>query len=469
MVERRNQMKRQKLISLNPHDQSVVGETEISTPSDIDHAVQKAKRVFPEWKRIPLPKRAVYLKKFSTLLTQNKEELAILITKEMGKPIRQSRDEVTAEIGFVEWYAQHAEKALGERVVKETDTHVYKLWYEPYGVCASITPWNFPITMASSAIVQQILAGNTIVLKPSEYTPLSQKRFVELLIETGLPEGVVSCLFGDGIEGKRLVESDVDLIWFTGSTAVGQAIYQTCAKKFIKCILELGGSSPGIVFADCDMEKTVEELYIARFLNCGQVCNAVKRLFVEQSVFDDVVQKLSQKVETVTLGDPLSDTTDIGPLVSKAQLLTLESQVEDAIKKGATVVTGGKRLQGKKLSQGFYYVPTLLTNVTPDMRVMREETFGPVLPLIPFTSEKEVIELANQTKYGLSAEVYTTDYQKAERLAHHLEAGIIGINTDNYYVPFCPAGGYKKSGMGREYGIEGFRELAQIKYICIAK
>lgn len=462
-------MKTQKLISHNPHDQSVVGEVNVSTKTDVENIVKKAKQAFSHWKQTPIDKRAAYLAKFHTLLSRNKEGIALLMTQEMGKPINQSRNEITAELGFIEWYVQNAYEALGEKVIKKTETNTYKLRYEPYGVCASITPWNFPVTMASSGMCQQILAGNVVILKPSEYTPLTQKRFVELLNQIGLPQGVVTCLFGDGTVGKQLIDSDIDLVWFTGSTSVGQEINQKCAKKFIKCILELGGSSPGIVFADCDIDKTVEELYIARFLNCGQVCNAVKRLFVEQSIFQQIVQRLTRKLESVQLGDPLKSATDIGPLVSKEQRQTLESQVTDAIQKGAKIVIGGERPRGKEFSRGFYYSPTILTNVTPEMQIYKEETFGPVLPIMPFTTESEVVKLANQTEYGLSAEIYTTDRQKAENVAHQLEAGIIGINTDNYYVPFCPSGGYKKSGLGREYGVEGFRELTQIKYICISK
>lgn len=456
------------LLSYNPHDQSVVGETPQSTPKDIENAVNKAKKAFLTWRKTPISKRTAYFKKFRSLLVDHKEELATLITKEMGKPIKQARDEVDFELGFIDWYIENAQKTLSDQVIKETDQAVYKIVYEPWGVCASIAPWNFPISMASSGISQHVLAGNCVIFKPSEYTTLTQKWFIELLQGTGIPDGVVQGVYGDGEVGKMLADSNIDLIWFTGSTAVGQEIYAKAGRKFIKAVMEMGGSSPGIVFADCDLDKSLEQLYWARFLCNGQICSAIKRLLVENSIFNTIVNRLKQRLAKTTIGNPMTE-VDFGPLVSKEQLDTLIAQVEDAKKKGATVEIGGKQPEGKEFTKGNYYLPTILTNVTKDMRVYKEETFGPVLIVLPFSTEEEAIELANDTPYGLSAEVYTSEPTKAERVARELQSGMVGINTDSLYYPWCPIGGYKKSGMGREYGIEGFRELAQIKYVCIAK
>jgi succinate-semialdehyde dehydrogenase/glutarate-semialdehyde dehydrogenase len=292
--------------------------------------------------------------------------------------------------------------------------------------------------------------------------------FVDLFNETGLPVGVLQYVVGAGDVGKMLVDSDIDLLWFTGSTAVGQELYKKCAGKFIKCLLELGGSSPAVVFADCDFEKAVETVYMARFFNCGQVCSAVKRLFVEKQIYDKFTAGLVEKIKKVKVGNPM-DNTDIGPLVSKKQLEILSDQVEDARRKGARVETGGKKPEGKQLENGNYYLPTILTGVTKAMRVYREEVFGPVLPVIAFSSEKEAVDLANDTPYGLTAEIFTADPQKAARVASQIQAGGISVNMDVAYSPYCPIGGYKKSGIGREYGDEGFKELAQLKYICEAK
>lgn len=456
------------VVSLNPATGDIVGETTMSTKVDVAKAVEKAKKAFPEWKRTPVNKRTDYFRKFHQLLVKHKEELATLTTKEMGKPVKQARDEVDWELGFINWYIDNAETALAGQILKETTQAIYKISYEPWGVCASIAPWNFPVSMASSGICQQVLVGNCVIFKPSEYTTLTQKRFIDLLNETGIPKGVVQGVYGDGEVGKMLVAADIDLVWFTGSTVVGQEIYAKCGRKFIKGIMEMGGSSPGIVFTDCDLETTLEQLYWARFLCNGQVCSAIKRLFVEKSLLRTVVDRLKERLINTRVGDPLTD-VDFGPLVAKEQLDLLIAQVDDAKTQGATVEIGGNQPVGEKFNKGNYYLPTILTNVTHDMRVYQEETFGPVLAILPFETEEEAIELANDTPYGLSAEIYTTDLKKADRVARELQSGMIGINTDSLYWPWCPIGGYNKSGMGREYGIEGFRELAQIKYICVAK
>lgn len=458
-----------KLVSTNPANGEKVGEVMVSTKADVARAVASAKKAFPSWRRLSVGERVDYVKKFRKLLADHKEELALLTTKEMGKPIMQARDDVHWELEFIDWYIENAHTALKDVVIKEDKKTVYKMLHEPWGVCASIAPWNFPVSMASSGIMQQILAGNTVVFKPSEYTTLTQKRLVELLWKSGLPRGVVELVLGDGEVGKMLVDSDIDLLWFTGSTAVGQEIYAKCGKKFIKGVMELGGSSPAIVFADCDLERTLDTLYSARYFNCGQVCSAVKRLFVEQQIFPKIVEGLKKRIASKKLGDPMDEHTDIGPLVSKEQRDILIGQVEDAKKNGATVEIGGAKPKGKAFEKGNYYLPTIVTNVTKNMRVMTEEVFGPVLPIVPFKTEEEAIALANNHIYGLTAEVFTKDKKRAERVAGALESGVVGVNTDSFYEPFCPIGGYKKSGMGREYGIEGFRELTQIKYICVAK
>lgn len=456
------------LISYNPSTGEKVGETLVSTSQEVTDVVNKAHEAFKRWRLTSLDDRIGYFKKFRTLLADNKEELARLTTSEMGKPLTQARDDVEWELGFIDWYIDHTHEALDESVIRDDKTATYKLRYEPWGVCAAIAPWNFPVSMASSAISQQLLAGNTVVFKPSEYTTLTQKLFVELLWKSGIPDGVLGLVVGDGEVGRMLVDSNINLVWFTGSTTVGQEIYAKAGKKFIKGVMELGGSSPAIVFADCDLEYTLDQLYNARYYNCGQVCSAVKRLFVEESIYSQVVNGLKKRLRTKKVGDPTGD-SDIGPLVSKQQLATLISQVLDAVKKGAKVEIGGKELKGKEFEKGNYYLPTILTNVNPQMRVIKEEVFGPVLPVASFDTEEKAIRMANDHMYGLTAEVFTRDEKRANRVAAALQAGVVGINTDSFYVPFAPIGGYKKSGMGREYGIEGFRELTQIKYMCTKK
>ena len=304
----------QAIISINPANGEKVGETPVSSAKDVANAVAQAKKAFPAWRATSIRDRVSYIKKFRKLLLDHKEELANLTTQEMGKPIAQARDDVDFELGFIDWYIENAETALGETVIKEDKRAIYKVVYEPWGVCASIAPWNFPVSMASSGIMQQIIAGNTVVFKPTELTTLTQKRFVELLWKAGLPKGVVELVVGDGEVGKKLIDSDIDLVWFTGSTAVGQEIFAKCGKKFIKGVMELGGSSAAVVFADCDIENVLDQLYSARYFNCGQVCSAIKRLFVEQSFFSAVVDGLKKRIATKKVGNPM-DNVDTGPMV----------------------------------------------------------------------------------------------------------------------------------------------------------
>lgn len=457
-----------KLTSINPHDQSVVGELEVSSKKDILKAVERAKETFKIWKTFAVKNRAEYIKKYAQKLVVNKEKLATLITLEMGKPLKESISEIDDELNFVNYYAEMAPEYLSDEVVLVKDKENYRITYEPYGVCSCIAPWNFPLMMADSGILPALLSGNTVVFKPSEHCSLSQKMVFDLLNETGLPEGVINLIIGDGKVGKILVNSPIDLIWFTGSTKVGQEIFKKCGERFIKALLEMGGSSAGIVFADAEFSLTMDNLYSARFYNCGQVCSAIKRLFVEKSIYEKVVKSFVNKLKTVKIGNPMNN-PDIGPLVSQKQLQILKEQVEDAVKKGARVETGGKQPPAKELEKGNYFEPTILTNVNFKMKVLKEETFGPVLPIIPFENEEEVIRMANNTVYGLSSEIYTTDVGKGERVAKQLESGTVAINTDNYFKPQSPFGGYKKSGMGKEYGKLGLQEFSQVKILAVSK
>lgn len=457
-----------KLQSTNPHDQSVIGEVEVSSAEDVSRIVKKAKRAFNEWSLRSVEERASFIKTFRQLLVDHKKRIAELITKEMGKPLSQSLGEVEDELVFVDYYLTEGPKILAPEVVLENDNGIFTVTYEPYGVCACIAPWNFPLSMFNSGVLPALIAGNTVVFKPSEHTTFAQKYIGDLLLQTKLPSGVFNYVIGDGSVGKSLVDSEIDLVWFTGSTKVGQEIYSKCADKFIKCLLEMGGSSPAIVFADADVDAVVDILMDARFFNCGQVCSAIKRLFVEQPVFDQVVEKLVDKLKAVEIGDPMQN-FDLGPLVSIKQLENLITQVEDAVKKGAKLEIGGQRPVSPELAKGNYYEPTVLTNASLDMQVMAGETFGPVLPVMPFNTEDEAVALANQTPYGLTAEVYTGDKNKALRVARGLQAGTVAINTDSFFYPECPFGGYKMSGLGREYGHLGLQEFCQVKTLAVAK
>lgn len=457
-----------KLQSINPHDQSIVGELEISSVTEISKKLQMARSALVEWSAISVKERCNYVSKLVNKLQENREKLANLITLEMGKPLDQSLSEIDSELDFIRYYAENGPKNLSDETVIDKGNDFYRVTYEPYGVCVCICPWNFPLSMVTSGVLPAIIAGNTVVVKPSEYTSLSQKLVVDLINETGLPEGVVNLVIGGSEVGKALVDADIDLVWFTGSTKAGQDIYKKCGEKFIKSLLEMGGSSAGIVMADADIDNAVENLYWARFLNCGQVCTAVKRLFVEKPIFDKFMEKYVERMKSVTVGNPINK-VDIGPLINKKQLELIKEQMTDATNKGAVVKLGGKEPIADELKNGNYFEPTILTNVNKDMRVLTEETFGPVLPVVQFESEDEVVELANNTPYGLSAEIYTSNLEKGERIAKRIKSGTVAINTDNFFKPECPFGGYKKSGMGREYGKIGMQDFAQVKLIAIDK
>jgi len=315
-------------------------------------------------------------------------------------------------------------------------------------------------------VIPNLLAGNTVVFKISEECPLVGKLIEDTMLSHNLPEGVFSEVYGDGEVGLKLVQEDIDLIWFTGSTKVGQQLFKLAGEKFIKAILELGGSNPCIVFEDVDIEKIVDKIYAKRFKLCGQTCDALKRLIVHESIADKLIEALKQKIQSQKVGDPENPETDMGSLVAKRQLDLLKSQIKDAIDKGAKVVIGGNSPEGVN---GAFYLPTLLTNITKNMKVWNEEVFGPALPVITFRTEEEAISLANDTIYGLGSIVFTKDSGRAERIASKINSGTVEINDTLHWLSCNPFGGYKKSGMGREHGVVGFRELCQIKVISREK
>lgn len=455
------------LISTNPaRNYEPIGSVAISTLSEIKQKVAMAQKAKTSWKEFGVTKRIELLKPLLNEFMQRKEELALLITKEIGKPIAESLDDIAWDEDYFKSFLENGEKYLADQITFEDSKSIHKIIYEPIGVTAVITPWNFPFDIFLWAVIPNLIAGNTVVFKHSEECPLTGKFIEEIMNKSHLPKGVFSEVYGDGKVGEQLANQNVNLIWFTGSTKVGKRLYGIAGRKFIKAVLEMGGSNPAIVFPDVDVDEIIEKLYIKRFLNCGQVCDAVKRLIVHESIFDQVVKKLKAFVETKVVGDPQNKNADIGSLAAKRQLDLLETQVEDAIEKGAKIITGGKRPEKLK---GAYYLPTILTNVKRNMRVWKEEVFGPVLSIIPFKTEREAIELANNTDYGLGAQIYSKDKNRALEIASKINAGAIDINEGNHWIPCNPFGGYKNSGMGREHGEHGFRELTQLKIVALEK
>ncbi|MCK5061448.1 aldehyde dehydrogenase [Candidatus Parcubacteria bacterium] len=451
------------LISTNPAKGYVeVGRVPISSKEEIIATVKKAREALPAWRALSVKNRGEYFRKFLELYKNRVEELAELQTKEIGKPIIESLSECNSRAASLELNIERSIKVLESQVLDVYDTYQTELHFEPYGVVAAISPWNYPTSQFLIAVGQPLLAGNTMVFKHSEECPLTSQLFARLMKEAGFPKGVFACLYGDGAVGEVLIDQDIDLIMFTGSSQVGEMIYKKAAEKFIPAVLEMGGSSPAIVFDDVDLDETCLSVFNERFSNNGQICCALKRLIVHESIYDQVIEKLTKIIDAQIVGDPINEKTTIGSLSAKRQLATLEAQVEDARNKGAIIVTGGKRAEGL---DGAYYMPTLITNTTTDMKVVTEEVFGPVLPIITFKTEEEALRIAHDTPYGLSAFVYSKDLERTDRIAHALEAGQVSINGCSYFSTNAPFGGYKRSGIGRTKGDIGFLQVTKQKVI----
>lgn len=454
-------------ISTNPaRNYEEIGRVKTTTQADIVNMVAQAHDASLAWRNLGFAGRKPYFEKFITIYKTKIDEIAKLQTQEMGKPLASSRGEVASVVGWLENQLRIAPEFLAPEITDSYPTHEISLHREPYGVVGSVAPWNFPSFQFALATLQQLIAGNTVVFKHSEECVLTSKLLADIVAEAGFPKGVFTVIYGNGRVGQQLMETDIDLIYFTGSTKVGTMLYKLAADKFIPAVLEMGGSSPGIVLADADLATTCQSVFDERNGNCGQVCSALKRLFVHVSKYDQVLAGLKAIAQQQTLGDPMDAKTTMGPLVAKRQLERIEQQVEDARSKGATVVCGGKHPE--KL-HGAFYEPTILTNVTDSMAVMNEEVFGPVLPVIPFDTEAEAIQMANDTEYGLSAYVYSSDLSHAEQVAQTLEAGQVSINGASYFGHNAPFGGYKKSGIGRGDGKLGYHYVTQAKVIAKPK
>ncbi len=463
-------MKSQKIVSVNPgKNYEIIGEIPISTRAEINAKVQLARNAQKSWGSLDIQERIKILQKLYQAFATNENPIASLIAQEMGMPVSASKIvDIGSGLQYMKGYLDNAEKWLAPEITFENEKEIHYLSFEPKGVAGLSIPWNYPFCNFIWAAIQNLVVGNTIVFKHSEECALTGKLLEEITQSVGLPEGVFNEVYGDGSDvGEALMNADVDLIWFTGSTGVGKHLYQVAARKFIPALLELGGSAAGIVFEDADLKKAIESIYFNRYLNNGQQCDALKRLLVHRSLFGTVVESLKKLLSHKKIGDPESSDTDLGPLVSEKQLLTIEDQVADALKKGAKIITGGKRPAGVK---GAYYEPTILTNISFDMKVWKEEVFGPVLPIVPFDTQEEAIQRANESEYGLGGYIYTQNKDRAVRVAKLLQTGNINVNSANYVIAQDPFGGYKKSsGLGREHGKEGLRELCSLKLVAFEK
>lgn len=440
---------------------------------DAEAAIEAAKKSFYEeriWRDMSAPDRTSCLLKIAELIRKNADELAEVDAQNTGKPLREAQGDVSDAAECFQYYAGLTDKPLGSvySVGEEFGKMQTFTVYEPLGVCAQIAPWNYPILMAAWKLAPALAAGNSVVFKPSEHTPVSTVKLFRIFEQAGLPAGTANLVLGDGPGvGTVLAESkDVDMISFTGSTRTGQFIAKAATDNLKKVSLELGGKSPLIIFSDCHLEAAVEWALMGIFFNAGQVCASTSRLLVEESIKDQFVECLVKRAQALTIGHSM-DNPDIGAIITEAQMNKILAYIEAGKKEGAKLMCGGERYMKGKCASGFFITPAIFDNCTSDMKIVKEEIFGPVLSVLTFRTEKEAVALANDTEYGLAGGVITKDGSKALRVMRELRAGITWINCSQPAFCQAPWGGYKKSGIGRELGVNGLEEYQELKQVNI--
>ena len=434
-----------------------------------EQAIAAASRAFPAWRARTAKERSNILRKWFDLIIAHTDDLARIMTLEQGKPFAEAKGEIAYGASFVEWFAEQAKRVMGDTISAPLAANRMLVLREPIGVCAAITPWNFPNAMITRKVAPAIAAGCTIVLKPAEQTPLSALALAVLAEQAGIPPGVLNIITADSDNsiaiGKILCASPVvRKVTFTGSTPVGRILMQQSASSIKKMSLELGGHAPFIVFEDADLDAAIDGAMISKYRNAGQTCVCTNRFYVHAKVYDSFVEKLAARVSgTLSVGEGFEDKVTTGPLIDDAAIAKVQEHVADAIAKGAKVVTGG----AAHSRGGRFYQPTVLANINEDMLCMREETFGPVAPVVKFTDEAEVIRLANDTDYGLASYFYSRDIGRIFRVAEALEYGMVGVNTGLISNEMAPFGGVKQSGLGREGSVYGMDDFMEMKYVCL--
>ena len=450
----------------NPATGEKIGEVPNGDRRDAQKAIEAADRAFAEWSALTAYERSAYLYRAWQIMMDRKKDLAIMMTTEQGKPLKASMGEVQYGADFFQWYAEEAKRVYGEIIPAPRKDQRFMVLRQPVGVVAAVTPWNYPMSMITRKVAPAIAAGCTIVLKPAESTPLCAMEIFKIMDEAGIPPGVVNLVTGmdpKPIGEEFLANPRVKKLAFTGSTNVGKYLAQGAASQMKRISLELGGHAPFIVFDDVDPIHAAKGASLVKFLNTGQACISPNRIFVHKSIVDPFVEELAKRVSTMKAGNGLDKDTRIGPLINATALDKVRDQVENAQQLGAKIVFGGTRLTDNQLDRGFFFAPTVIRDVTPEMRIYREETFGPLAPVIAFEDEAEVLRMANDTNYGLASYVYTRDIARAMRMFEGLRFGIVGINDINPTAAAAPFGGMKESGLGREGGHEGITEYLETK------
>jgi len=449
----------------NPANGALLGRIPNLGAHETRRAIEAAQAALPDWRARTAKERAVIMRKWFELMMANQEDLALLMTLEQGKPLAESRAEIAYAASFIEWFAEEGKRAYGDVIPAHGRDKRIIVLKQPIGVTCAITPWNFPAAMITRKAGPALAAGCTMVIKPAELTPYSALAMMVLAERAGIPPGVLATVTGDSktIGAEMTSNPIVRKLSFTGSTGVGKILASQCVGTLKRVSLELGGNAPFIVFDDADLDAAVVGALASKYRNAGQTCVCANRLFVQSGVYERFAEKLAAAVKAMKVGDGLLADTKIGPLIDAKAVAKAEEHVADAVSKGAKVTVGGQRTPGP----GTFFNPTVLTGVTSDMLIMREETFGPVAPLMRFETEAEVIKLANATEFGLAAYFYSRDIGRIWRVAEALESGIVGINEGIISTEVAPFGGVKESGSGREGSKYGLDDYMEIKYLCM--
>lgn len=449
----------------NPADGRALGTVPKMGAKETRRAVEAAHGAFATWRELTAETRAKYLRRWFDLILTHQEDLALIMTLEQGKPLAEARGEIAYAASYIEWFAEEGRRLYGDVVPSPWSDKRIVVLKEPVGVCAAITPWNFPAAMITRKVAPALAAGCTVVVKPASQTPLSALALAELAQRAGIPDGVINVVTGNAsaVGGELSANPLVHKLSFTGSTEVGRTLAAQCAPTLKKLSMELGGNAPFIVFDDADLDAAVEGAMASKYRNSGQTCVCANRFLVQDAVYDEFAEKLAAAVSRLRVGNGVNPDVTQGPLIDAAALAKVEELVGDALAKGARLVTGGQRhAQG-----GTFYEPTVLRDVGADMKIASEEIFGPVAPLFRFATDAEAVSIANATEYGLAAYFFANDIRRIWRVAEKIEYGMVGINTGLLSTAVAPFGGVKQSGMGREGSKYGIEDYVHTKYLCL--